>query len=604
MFHVGPTNSGKTHDALQALMASGRGTYASPLRMLANEAYERLAGHLGEERVGLVTGEERVNETAPIVCCTAEMTPMSGDLLVLDEVQWAADPDRGWAWTRLLLGGEYRRIHIVGAPDALPLVKAAFPDVEVAQHDRLCPLEVAPNPTRLADVAPGTAVVVFSRRAVYHVAGLLRSHGHSPAVLYGAMPPGARRAEIARFLAGDADVVVATDVIGHGINLPVATVLFGETQKFDGTGVRLLEAWEIAQIAGRAGRYGFEDKGVVGVLVGAGLSSSLDLVASSLTPTADVGDGLVGHRRVTHGYLSPTLEDLGSTSAGEFPERLKVWQRAAGKVAPEVGWVRPVDVGPLIDRLEIVGAAVGLENLDPDAAWRFARSPLNAEDETDVETLELFAKAVAYGEPLQHLVGEVPRDDLQELEVCARRAAALRWFTLAFPGVGEVTHEQAVAYESRVTSGIIAQVQRAIRDGVARCTSCNTVCPPWSRWCDACYRKRAGWSLGSSLGHENFHSDRVLEAVIRDELSRRRRQACEADLARLVAEDPALERPRDMPRPVWVILGQWLLERVPPEDRPAAVERLAQCRADFATPNEMGETNEVRASALWTAAGL
>jgi len=106
MFHVGPTNSGKTHGALQALMASSRGTYASPLRMLANEAYERLVGHLGEERVGLLTGEERVNETAPIVCCTAEMTPMSGDLLVLDEVQWAADPDRGWAWTRLLLGGE------------------------------------------------------------------------------------------------------------------------------------------------------------------------------------------------------------------------------------------------------------------------------------------------------------------------------------------------------------------------------------------------------------------------------------------------------------------------------------------------------------------
>ncbi len=104
--HLGPTNSGKTHDALRFLVQQGRGVYAAPLRMLAQEAHRRLAAELGEDRVGLVTGEERVNPDAPIVCCTAEMAPPRGETLVLAEVQWAEDEERGSAWTRILLGGE------------------------------------------------------------------------------------------------------------------------------------------------------------------------------------------------------------------------------------------------------------------------------------------------------------------------------------------------------------------------------------------------------------------------------------------------------------------------------------------------------------------
>src|SRR4051794_17856123 len=125
--HLGPTNSGKTHHALEVLKERGRGVYAGPLRMLAQEAHRRLSAELGEEAVGLVTGEERVNETAPIICCTVEMAPTSGDVLVLDEVQWADDPERGSAWTRLLLAGEYRDILLLGALDAEPLVLEAFP---------------------------------------------------------------------------------------------------------------------------------------------------------------------------------------------------------------------------------------------------------------------------------------------------------------------------------------------------------------------------------------------------------------------------------------------------------------------------------------------
>src|SRR5215468_4563616 len=232
--HLGPTNSGKTHDALRFLVDSGEGVYAAPHRMLAQEAHRRLATELGEERVGLVTGEERVNPDAPIVCCTAEMAPAHGETLVLDEVQWAEDEERGSAWTRLMLGGDYRNILLLGAVEALPLVERAFPHADVRFFERKAPLEWI-GKRGIAGLGAGTVVVAFSRRAVIGLAGELNQlHPGRVAVLYGAMPLASRREEIDRFLSGAADVCTSTDVLGHGVNLPCETLLFAETEKFDG----------------------------------------------------------------------------------------------------------------------------------------------------------------------------------------------------------------------------------------------------------------------------------------------------------------------------------------------------------------------------------
>src|SRR5438552_14448214 len=283
--HLGPTNSGKTHAALEELVAAGRGVYAGPLRMLAQEAHRRLAARVGDDRVGLVTGEERINERAPILCCTVEMAPSNGDLLVLDEIQWADDDERGSAWTRLLLAGEYREILVLGALDALPLVYRAFPDARLEVFERKLPLEFVGERT-LRSLGRGTVVVAFSRRAVLALAGEVnRLHPGRVAVLYGAMPLSSRREEIDRFLSGSADVCVATDVLGHGVNLPCETLLFAETTKFDGSERRNLYPWELAQIAGRAGRFGLVERGHVGVLAGIGWGApDPRIVESSLAP--------------------------------------------------------------------------------------------------------------------------------------------------------------------------------------------------------------------------------------------------------------------------------------------------------------------------------
>ncbi len=143
--------------------------------------------------MGLVTGEERVNDAAPILCCTVEMAPSSGEVLVLDEVQWADDPERGSAWTRLLLAGEYRHILLLGALDAEPLVLQAFPQADVRVFERKLPLEFVGERT-LRGLTPGTVVVAFSRKAVLALAGEVnRTHPGRVAVLYGAMPLSSRR---------------------------------------------------------------------------------------------------------------------------------------------------------------------------------------------------------------------------------------------------------------------------------------------------------------------------------------------------------------------------------------------------------------------------
>src|SRR6478735_10717123 len=324
--HLGPTNSGKTYHALEVLKERGRGVYAGPLRMLAQEAHRRLSAELGEDAVGLVTGEERINDSAPIICCTVEMAPSSGELLVLDEVQWADDPERGSAWTRLLLAGEYREILLLGAVDALPLVERAFPEHELKLFERKLPLEFVGERT-LRSLTPGTVVVAFSRRAVLALAGEVnRLHPGRVAVLYGAMPLASRREEIDRFLSGSAEVCVATDVLGHGVNLPCETLLFAETSKFDGEARRDLLPWELAQIAGRAGRFGLVERGHVGVLAGVAWgTANPDLVESALEPHVPLPGGHLGYRAVDEARIRPQLSDLGVQDPVNLDAALVAW---------------------------------------------------------------------------------------------------------------------------------------------------------------------------------------------------------------------------------------------------------------------------------------
>jgi len=495
--HLGPTNSGKTHAALEFLAESGRGIFAAPLRMLAQEAHRKLSAQLGAERVGLITGEERVNEEAPIICCTAEMAPLRGEVLVLDEIQWAEDEERGSAWTRLLLAGEYRHILLLGAVEALPLVQNAFPEAEIRLFERKAPLdwtgEVAFNALR-----PGTVVVAFSRRAVLALAGELnRRHAGRVAVLYGAMPLASRRVEIDRFLNGEADFCASTDVLGHGVNLPCETLLFAETTKFDGVERRDLHSWEIAQIAGRAGRFGLVERGHVGVLTGiVWAQAEAKIVESALVPHIELPGGHFGYRVVDTARIRPRLEDLPIENPAQLAAALRAWHTAALRQWATEGWLSVESIGPLLNRLDTVqrrlrerGRKLALEQ-----TWKLVNAPV---DEDNLELLATLALAVA-GDRAQRPIltylldtGRLRESSLEDAEQAARTASILRWFALQYPEVGGVTIEKAAALEQAASDRVSARLAAEVRSPtVGRCRSCGQSCAPWFPLCDRCFAGR------------------------------------------------------------------------------------------------------------------
>jgi ATP-dependent RNA helicase SUPV3L1/SUV3 len=491
--HLGPTNSGKTHAALEELVEHGAGVYAGPLRMLAQEAHRRLGEWAGPERVGLVTGEERVNEGAPLVCCTVEMAPQSGELLVLDEIQWADDEERGSAWTRLLLAGEYRQIRLLGALDALPLVERAFPDAELRIFERKLPLEWVGERT-LRSLGTGTVVVAFSRKAVLALAGEVnRLHPGRVAVLYGAMPLASRREEIDRFLSGTADVCVATDVLGHGVNLPCETLLFAETTKFDGEQRRDLLPWEIAQIAGRAGRFGLVERGHVGVLAGLGWGvAEPELVEDALEPHVLLPGGHRGYRAVDEARIRPRLSDLGVENPAQLDAALVAWHRVALREWAFESWLAVESLQPLRLRLEAVQRRLAERGrrLTLEDTWKLVSSPV---DEDGLELLATLALAVAgdrVARPHLNFLLDTARlrgAALEDAEQAGREASILRWFALQYPGVGGVTIERAAALEEAAAERVVARLRVEVESPtLGRCRSCGRSCAPWFPLCDRC----------------------------------------------------------------------------------------------------------------------
>jgi ATP-dependent RNA helicase SUPV3L1/SUV3 len=492
--HLGPTNSGKTHDALRFLAEQGRGVYACPLRMLAQEAHRRLARELGDDRVGLVTGEERVNEQAPIICCTVEMAPSSGEVLVLDEVQWADDDERGSAWTRLLLAGEYRHILLLGALDAEPLVLQAFSDAEIKVFERKLPLEFV-GERALRSVAPGTVLVAFSRKAVLALAGEAnRLRPGKVAVLYGAMPLASRREEIDRFLSGSAEVCVATDVLGHGVNLPCETLLFAETTKFDGQERRDLLPWELAQIAGRAGRFGLVERGHVGVLTGvAWASADPTLVEAALVPHVQLPSGHRGYRIVDEARIRPRLDDLGVDDPHDLDAALAAWHRVATREWAYESWLAVESLSPIRGRLGAVQRRLRERSrrLSLEDTWKLINAPV---DEDNAELLATLALAIAGDSTQRSLLAflldpaRLRDSSLEEAEEAGRVAAILRWFALQYPGVGGVTIDGAAALETAAAARVVARLRVEVSDPtVGRCRSCGKSCAPWFPLCDRCF---------------------------------------------------------------------------------------------------------------------
>ena len=269
-YFVGPTNSGKTHAALEHLRAARSGMYLAPLRLLALEVYERLWEL--DAPASLVTGEERIiHPDAAFVSSTVEMVDLRRrvDVAVVDEAQMLEDTQRGWAWTLAIAGVRAKHVILCGSVEGLRaaqrLAARLGVTMTVRTFERKNPLRVVPA-VALTALHPGDAVIGFSRKAVVEMQGAIARLGFSSAAIYGSLSPAVRRREAERFRNGSADVLVATDAIGLGLNLPIRRLIFTTIEKFDGIADRVLTPQEIRQIAGRAGRYGIHEEGLVTAL--------------------------------------------------------------------------------------------------------------------------------------------------------------------------------------------------------------------------------------------------------------------------------------------------------------------------------------------------
>lgn len=269
VLHIGPTNSGKTYHALERLKQAQSGVYLGPLRLLALEVYENMK----ESGIActMLTGQECIEDPdSKITASTVEMLDVSQqyEVAVIDEAQLIEDEDRGHSWTRAILGVMADEVHVCMSPVAeeviVHLIELCNDTYEIHKYERKTDLQIEDDAFEFPkDVQEGDAFIVFSKKSVLNIVARLEEQGWKASVIYGSLPPEIRRKQMNMFNSGETKIVVSTDAIGMGLNLPVRRIVFLEMDKFDGVQRRHLDISEVKQIAGRAGRYGKFNTGYV-----------------------------------------------------------------------------------------------------------------------------------------------------------------------------------------------------------------------------------------------------------------------------------------------------------------------------------------------------
>ena len=266
--HLGETNTGKTYTAMERLKEARNGVYLSPLRILALENFEKLNNN--KIICNLLTGEEEIlKEGATHTSCTIEKVDLKKeyDIAIIDEIQMISDSQRGAAWTKALLALRCKEIHICGALNAKAIIEKILTDCgdeyEFKEYKRNIPLEVQEKNFSYDDAKEGDAIVVFSKKKVLQIAGQYSDNGIKTSIIYGDLPPEVRRKQYDMFIKKENKVLVTTDAIGMGVNLPIKRIIFLDIQKFDGEEIRGLTSQEVKQVAGRAGRKGIYEVGYV-----------------------------------------------------------------------------------------------------------------------------------------------------------------------------------------------------------------------------------------------------------------------------------------------------------------------------------------------------
>ncbi len=472
--YLGPTNSGKTYQALQRLAAAGNGVYLAPLRLLALEVAETL--NSWGVPCNMVTGEERIMVPgARHTACTIEMLPLEQkyEVCVIDEAQMLGDVDRGWAWTQAILGVRADELNIVGAPESLPALKKLLAltadPYQLVYLNRLAPLQLLPKPIKsVRDLEAGTAIIVFSRSAVLALkAEIEQKTGMPTAVLYGALPPEVRRRQAELFASGDASLLVATDAIGMGLNLPIRTILFAQDTKFFNHKEHPLTPMQVRQIAGRAGRFGKNEVGFVG---------------SYLIPMHHIATTFrLDPHPIRRSYLAPTLDHLlaiASLRQERNPSLARLFAIFVQMVKPDPD---VYELGDLEDQMVLARITDRFKSLDLPTRFILSAAPVPLRESAAVSAFEVMTATVARKKVLSF--AKVMPDDyggrggrLGLLETSVRIVSLYCWLHFRFP---DHFPEQAQAEKQRraLNQEIGTLLKRDKRSGT-HCSECGALLPP------------------------------------------------------------------------------------------------------------------------------
>ncbi|PHS40720.1 MAG: helicase [Sulfurovum sp.] len=501
VFHVGPTNSGKTYTALKELEAATTGYYLAPLRLLALEGYENLKKE--GVAVSLITGEEEIiDEESTHISSTIEM--MNGavdvDVCVIDEIQMISDRDRGWAWANALMGVPAKKVILTGSSNALHAVEELCEylgeALEVIHFERKNELEMMSRPTSMKKIEPQTAVVAFSRREVLSLKQQL-SERYSVSVVYGNLSPEVRREEARRFREGESQILVSTDAIAMGLNLPIKTLLFAKDNKFDGLRRRELLPSEVAQISGRAGRYGFEEKGYVGTLE----ENALETITKAFyAPLPDIELPVSVMASLEHVML-----------IGEILETDDIMDILTF-FADNMEFEGPF-VAANIDSMLEIATIVSEYTLDLKTRFFLSCAPASISSPYIESVFHRYIKQIEAGDKVLYIPPrDLPafaqtNDMLLNAEDRVREISLYLWLSFKFPDIFEDT-EKAIQARVRLNNFI----ENSLRQGhfTKTCRRCGKVLDFSYRFsiCDSCHGKNKRGTGGSSSPRGGYRGRR------------------------------------------------------------------------------------------------
>jgi len=482
ILHIGPTNSGKTYEAMQQLKAADTGYYLAPLRLLALEGYEDLKAS-GIE-ASLITGEEQiVSDDASHISSTIEMLSFENDVdvCVIDEVQLIDDRDRGWAWANAIIGAPAKKIIMTGSSNVreaiIALAEYLGDELEIIEFKRKNPLKLLEKATPLKEIKAATAIVAFSRKDVLNIKQRIAGM-YSVSVVYGNLSPEVRREEARRFREGETEVLIATDAIAMGLNLPIETLLFYKSEKFDGERRRGLMPSEIHQIAGRAGRYGLNEVGYVGALkpeVLHYIKKEYHKEDHKVKIPFDVKANLE-HIKL----IASILEE------NSLAEILKFFVKNMTFSGP----FRASNLESMLEAAEILDKY----HLDITTKYYFATAPLTTSSPYIMMSYERYVQSVEHKEPVRYIAPIIENsfapsmEALLEAEDRVKEISLYLWLSYRFE---EYFVDANLARSMRTK--LNAYIENSLQNShfVPRCRLCNKVLPLNSKHaiCNSCFRK-------------------------------------------------------------------------------------------------------------------